>query len=91
MAGVNYIGISITHSENVDEILQKTKPKICIHATKSFLADILEDMKILGRNKIHVVTIAEEAFDSWNTSPEVTKEIDENFKLNQVTFSATGY
>ena len=55
------------------------------------LKDIADTVKLLGRNRVNVITISEEAFYSWNTQPQLTAEIDEIFRNNGVSFTGTGY
>jgi hypothetical protein len=84
--------IKITSYLNAEETLKEMldRPQICVLSTKSDLKDIYNELKILAKYKINVVTIAEELFYPYNTSPDLTKEIDSLFKENNVTVIATG-
>jgi hypothetical protein len=90
VAGFSENGVTISSHEDAERLIQSTKPDACILATRSTINDIYQTVLILGRNGANTITIAEEAFYSWNTSPEKTKEIDELFKKNNCTFSGTG-
>ena len=68
-----------------------TKPVVAILATRSFLKDLAEPLKILAENQVNVITIGEEAVYSWNTEPELTQELDSLFRKNAVTLTGTGY
>lgn len=84
--------MKITSYLNAEETLKemKHKPDICVLSTKSNLKDIYNELKLLAINKINVVTIAEELFYPYNSSPELTKEIDALFKENNVSLVASG-
>lgn len=64
---------------------------MCILATRSFLKDLANPLRICGESKVNVITIGEEAFYSWNTEPELTQELDCLFRKNAVSFTGTGY
>jgi hypothetical protein len=72
VAGLPAIGVLITHTDDAEADILKTRPDVAILATKSFLKDIAEPVKLLGRNRVNVITISEEAFYSWNTEPQLT-------------------
>lgn len=91
VAGLAPIGVNITNSDDGDAVLKETRPDVAILATKSFLKDIADAVRTLGRNRVNVITISEEAFYSWNTEPQLTTELDSIFRENGVTFSGTGY
>jgi 4-hydroxy-tetrahydrodipicolinate reductase len=52
---------------------------------------LAEPLRICGESKVNVITIGEEAFYSWNTSPALTQELDSLFRKNAVTFTGSGY
>ena len=91
VAGLAALGVQITNSDDAEAVLQQTRPDVAILATKSFLKDIAEPVKLLGKNRVNVITISEEAFYSWNTEPQLTSEIDAIFRDNGVSFTGTGY
>ena len=83
-------GVKISSSANAAEVIHTTKPDVCILATRSTIEDLYSQLVVLGSNGVNTITIGEEAFFSWNTSPAKTKQIDELFKQHACTFSATG-
>jgi 2,4-diaminopentanoate dehydrogenase len=90
-AGAAHLGVPITHGSDAHAVLAATKPVVAILATRSFLKDLAEPLKILAENQVNVITIGEEAVYSWNTEPELTQELDALFRKNAVTLTGTGY
>ena len=90
VAGLKEAGIEISSEEDAVQVIKRNKPHACILATKSTIKEIIPCLKILGQHGVNTITIAEEATFSWNTSPELTKEVDEIFKANNCTFTGTG-
>lgn len=90
IAGTNAINVPITHPSHAKEVLLATRPDVAIVATRSLLTDVAESLLLLAECRIHTITIAEEAFYSWNTNPELTAQIDAAFRKNCVTCTATG-
>lgn len=78
-------------SDNVDEVLSETKPDVWIEATQSRIADIFPRViKALGSG-VNVITLAEEFADPWSIEPELTREINDVARKNNVTMVGTGF
>ena len=90
VAGLAANGVSIYLVADAESVIKQSKPDVCILATRSFLNDIYDSLVILGQNGVNTVTIAEEAFYAWNTSAQKSKELNELFKKNNATITATG-
>ena len=84
-------GVIITSLENAEEMLKKVKPDICVIETMSLLKDVEEPMMLCAKLGINAISTCEEAFYSWNSNPNVTKEIDELAKQTGCTIAGTGY
>lgn len=89
--GGENLGIKITAFEEAEEMLQQTKPDVCIIETMSLLKDIEEPMLLCAKLGINAITTCEEAFFSWNSNPELTKKVDELAKQTNCTIAGTGY
>lgn len=50
VAGAGPIGVKITHSDEGAKVIAETKPVVCILATRSFLKDLAQPMKMLAEN-----------------------------------------
>ena len=83
--------IIISNINELDTKLKELKPDIAIVTTMSLLNDVGDVLKICARNGVNAITTCEEAFDSYNSNPKLTKEIDELAKENNCTITGSGY
>ncbi len=83
--------IIISNINKLDTKLKELKPDIAIVTTMSLLSDVGDVLKICARNGVNAITTCEEAFDSYNSNPKLTKEIDELAKQNNCTITGSGY
>ena len=79
-AGVGKINVPVTKREDAEAVLKETKPQVCLIATKTYVQDVYDDLVILAKLGINAITMGEESMYSWNSSPELTKKLDELFK-----------
>ncbi len=84
-------GIKVTSNEHAEELLKAVKPDICIVTTMSLLNDVKDALMLCAKLGINAITTCEEAFFSYNSNPNVTKEIDKLAKENNCTIAGTGY
>lgn len=84
-------GVVVTSLENAEKVLVETKPDVAIVTTMSLLNDVGESLLLCARLGINAITTCEEAFYSWNSNPNLTKEIDELAKKNGCTITGSGY
>ncbi len=89
--GYKHVGVAVSNSDKADEMLGKLKPDVCIIATRSTLAEIADIMTICANHGINAVSICEEALYPWNSSPALTKELDELAKKGNCTLTGVGY
>lgn len=82
--------IGVVLENDIDAALNKVKADIAFISTESGLDQIAPLAKKCIEKKINVVTIAEEAFYPWITSPKTSKELDELCKKNGVAMYASG-
>lgn len=54
------------------------------------MSEIKDIMLICAQNGINAISSSEESLYPWNSSPYITKEIDEIAKKNNCTISGTG-
>ena len=83
--------IIISNINELDAKLNELKPDIAIVTTMSLLSDVGDVLKICAKNGVNAITTCEEAFDSYNSNPKLTKEIDELAKENNCTITGSGY
>ena len=89
--GGNELGIKITDAKDAKEMLEKVKPDIVIITTMSLMKDIKDSLLLCASLGINAITTCEEAFYPFNSSPKLTKEIDELAKANNCTITGSGY
>ncbi|MDN5279227.1 MAG: 2,4-diaminopentanoate dehydrogenase [Clostridiales bacterium] len=75
---------------NPEEILQKDKVDVCLHAIHSFTKHVFDSLKLILERGINVVTIAEEMACPQAQEPELAAKLDEIAKANGVTILGTG-
>ncbi len=84
-------GIIIQHISEADTVLATLKPDICIITTESLMRDVNDAFTVCANNGINAISTCEEAFFSWNSSPDITKKIDELAKKTGCTICGSGY
>ncbi|MBR3660852.1 MAG: dihydrodipicolinate reductase [Bacilli bacterium] len=83
--------VVITNIKELDRKLKELKPNVAIVTTMSLLKDVFDVIKICAENGVNVITTCEEAFDSYNSSPKLTLELDKLSKANNCTITGSGY
>ncbi len=89
--GTGKEGLAISNAADAEKILKEKKVDVCVIATRSTVAELKEIFTICARNGINAITTCEEALYPWNSSPDVTKEIDKIAKENGCTICGSGY
>ena len=83
--------VFVKDAKDFNTILKELKPDVCIVATRSTMVDIKESFEICARNGVNAISTCEEAVYPWNSSPAITKELDELAKQNNCTLTGVGY
>lgn len=89
--GYPEVGIKVSPAEKAEEILSELKPDVCIVATRSTVAEIADIYRICAKLGINAISTCEEALYPWNSSPALTKELDELAKQGGCTLTGVGY
>ncbi len=89
--GKEKLGVVVTSAENAEEMMQTTKPDICIITTRSLFSEVEEPFMLCAELGINAISTCEEAFYPQNSNPTLTKKIDELAKKNNCTITGTGY
>lgn len=84
-------GVKINNINDAEKVLSELKPDVAIVTTMSLINDVKDVLLICAKLGINAITTCEEAFYSWNSNPEVTKEIDVLAKQNNCTITGSGY
>lgn len=84
-------GIIIVSTDDAEKMLKKVKPDVCIITTMSLMKDVKDSLMLCAKLGINAITTCEEAFYPFNSSPKITKDIDELAKKNGCTITGSGY
>lgn len=89
--GENISEIKIQNIDTLESLLNETKPNIAIVTTMSLMNDLKDVLLTCAKCGVNAITTCEEAFYPFNSSPKITKEIDELAKENNCTITGSGY
>ena len=89
--GQEKLGVIVTPADKAKEMMQNTKPDICIVTTRSLIAELEEPYMLCAELGINAISTCEEAFYPQNSNPTLTNKIDELAKANNCTITGTGY
>ena len=84
-------GVTVKDASKADLILSSIKPDACIITTMSLIKDIVDAFKVCAKNGVNAITTCEEAFFPWNSSENITHELDMLAKENKCTLTGSGY
>lgn len=89
--GTAPIGIKVTDAAKADEVMKQVKPDVCIIATRSTMAELKEAFSVCAKNGVNAISTCEEALFPWNSSPDITRELDALAKAGGCTLCGSGY
>ncbi|MGN0299329.1 MAG: dihydrodipicolinate reductase [Lachnospiraceae bacterium] len=89
--GMEPMGITISDAKDADAIFKALKPDVCVIATRSTMAELKEAFSVCAKNGVNAISTCEEALYPWNSSYEITKELDELAKAGGCTLCGSGY
>ena len=84
-------GVLVEDIENLKERLLELKPDIAIVTTMSLLSDVYDTLLTCAKCGVNAITTCEEAFDSYNSNPKLTEEINKLAIINNCTITGSGY
>jgi 2,4-diaminopentanoate dehydrogenase len=91
LIGIAPIGVKVTDAKETDESMKKLQPDVCVIATRSTMAELKEIFTICAKNGVNAIATCEEALFPWNSSPDITKELDALAKAGDCTICGSGY
>lgn len=89
--GTGADGIQVSDAKEADGILRDLKPDVCIIATRSTMIDVREAFTVCARNGINAISTCEESLYPWNSSYQITEELDQLARTNNCTLCGSGY
>jgi Uncharacterized conserved protein related to dihydrodipicolinate reductase len=91
LLGTAPTGIKVTDALKADEVMKQIKPDVCVIATRSTMTELKEVFAICAKNGVNAIATCEEALFPWNSSPDITKELDALAKAGGCTLCGSGY
>ena len=91
ITGGEKTGVKVSDAKEAAKLMSALKPDVCVVATMSTMTDIKEAFKVCAENGVNAISTCEESLYPWNSSPEITAELDELAKKNNVTLAGSGY
>lgn len=91
VCGGEHKGVQISHVDNLEAVLKKTKPDVAIVTTMSLMSDIESVFEICAKCGVNAISTCEEAFFPWNSAGKITKKLDKLAKENNCTLCGSGY
>ena len=88
-AGMGRLNVPI--EADAQRVLAARSPDVVLHATQSFLPEIKEQLALCAQSGANVVTISEESFYPWSSSPALAAELDALARQHGVTITGTGH
>ena len=64
---------------------------VCVIATRSTMAELKEAFSVCAKNSVNAISTCEESLYPWNSSPDITKELDALAKEHGCTLCGSGY
>lgn len=89
--GTQKMNVVVSDVKDAENLLRTVKPDICIITTMSLLSDVSDALLLCAKCGVNAITTCEEAFYSYNSNPNLTKEIDRLAKENNCTITGSGY
>jgi 4-hydroxy-tetrahydrodipicolinate reductase len=77
-------------SPDAEATLASTRPHLVLHATGSYLPDVLPQLIACSRAGANVVSTCEELSYPWRRHPELAKQIDAEAKAKSISVLGTG-
>jgi len=77
-------------SPDAEHTLAEARPQVVLHATGSYLPDVLPQLLACCRAGVNVVSTCEELSFPWLRHPELAKQIDAEAKAGGATVLGTG-
>ncbi|MEX2158245.1 MAG: dihydrodipicolinate reductase [Dehalococcoidia bacterium] len=77
-------------SADAEQALASVQPQVVLHATGSWLPDVMPQLLLCARAGANVVSTCEELSYPWQRHPELAKQLDAEAKAHGVTLLGTG-
>lgn len=89
--GSGSAGIKVSDAKEADKVLRELKPDVCIIATRSTMIDVKDAFTVCAKNSVNAISTCEESLYPWNSSYQITEDLDRLAKANNCTLCGSGY
>ena len=89
--GTGKTGVTVTDAAEASAKIKELSPDVGVIATMSTMADVEGAFRVFAENGVNAIATCEESLYPWNSSPEITKNLDELAKANNCTLAGSGY
>ncbi|MDR1300583.1 MAG: dihydrodipicolinate reductase [Candidatus Nomurabacteria bacterium] len=83
--------IVISDAARAEVILGELRPDIVIIATRSTIRELSDILMICARLGVNAITTCEEAIYPWNSTPDITAQIDAAARQSGARITGSGY
>lgn len=83
--------LGVTVTDDAKAALAGSGADVAVIAVNSYMADAVEQLRNCAEAGVNAVTLSEEALYPWNTSPDITAELDVIAKRTGATLTGTGH
>lgn len=83
------LGVLVT--DDAKAALAESGADVAVIAVNSYMSDAVEQLRNCAEAGVNAVTLSEEALYPWNTSPDITAELDAIAKRTGATLTGTGH
>ena len=91
IANISKKGVLVEDINILETRLKELKPDVAIVMTMSLLNDVYDSLLTCAKCGVNAITTCEEAFDSYNSNPVKTEEINRLAVENNCTITGSGY
>jgi 2,4-diaminopentanoate dehydrogenase len=85
------LAVPVRPPAEAEQVFRDANADVCILCTRNTMAELYDDLALIIRFGVDAITIGEEAFYPWNTSPELTRRLDHLAREQGCTVTGSGY
>lgn len=90
VAGIGRLGVTIESIQNLEAVIERTKPNIAIDATDPYLKNIAPYLFTCAKHGVNVITLSIEAYYPWVCDQALADQLDAACKEGKASIVALG-
>lgn len=91
VAGLAPLNVTVRPPQEAAQVFQEAKADVCILCTRSTMEEMFDALATAARHGVNAITMGEEAFFPWKTSPELTQRLHDLALEGSCTLTGSGY